>query len=176
MVQINYDPNRNIGADCIYVFRFSGNGIHRGTRCCSASQVQVQRRGSLVRRQICAPTLLVSLRSFLPPLDAVCLFFFFLHYILFNFFWVMIITLSLLHTRRTHIVTWTEIVFFKNVISVKIMKSCFQNAISKGVVIVYMLTTVCTLSHGLKSCFFKTSSLLHTLIEYTLPCGLKSCF
>ncbi|KAF3946204.1 hypothetical protein CMV_027502, partial [Castanea mollissima] len=53
--------------------RNRGNGIHRGTRCCSASQVQVQRRGSLVRRQICASTLLVSLRSFLPPLDAITL-------------------------------------------------------------------------------------------------------
>ena len=93
------------------------------------------------------------------------------HYIFCSFFLFIF-----LRTRRTHIATWTEIAFLKNVISVKIMKSYFQNAISRGVIIVYMLTTVYTLSHGLKSCFFKTSSLLHTLIEYTLPCGLKSCF
>jgi len=70
-----------------------------------------------------------------------------------SFFYTLYFLFIFLHTRRTHIATWTEIAFLKNVISVKIMKSCFQNAISRGVIIVYILTTVYTLSHGLKSCF-----------------------
>ena len=73
---------------------------------------------------------------------------YFVQFFLSNDYHTLVITHS-----RTHIVTWAEIVFFKNMISVKIMKSCFQNAISKGVVIVYMLTTVYTLSHGPKLCF-----------------------
>ena len=155
--------------NCIYVLRFSGMG-YKGAHGVAALH-RYKYSGvdhSYVAKYVLQPFWSRFVHFFplwMPYVSSS----FFLHYIFcsFFFFWVMIIT-------HCHL-DW-NLVFFKNVISVKIMKSCFQNAISKGVIIVYMLTTVYTLSHGLKSCFFKTSSLLHTLIEYTLPCGLKSCF
>ena len=47
-------------------------------------------------------------------------------------------------------------------ISVKIMKSCFQTAISRVVIIVYTLNTIYTLSHGLKPCFLNEFLITHS--------------